>query len=364
MFLSVIIPVYNSGKYLTECLDSCLNQDILSNDYEIICINDGSNDNSGIILDKYAAKHPNIRVLHKENSGVSETRNIGLDCARGDYVAFLDSDDFFAENVFGSLKHMATSYDCDRIAFPMYEFFDSLSKEELEKKKNGQLLGKMIYEDTLITTCLFRASILHKHRIRFNRQLTHGEDTLWLHQYKCASREKIDYCLQPVYFYRRNHHSATMNTSVRTRTQAAYSYGSLASILVDMYQKQKEAKDSHTISTANYLMLILRKSLEQIAQLPQPEFRIALQQLKKNGLFPFRQPLECTYTWQECVNEPSGTGKLRNIFRYYSIYPLGLFLAALPYRMQRFKVKISRTLRSNPVINKVLDSKNNLLRRG
>lgn len=89
--ISIIVPVYNSSKYLRSCIDSILKQSL--SDWELILVNDGSTDDSGEICDEYAVKYPAIRVIHKENAGVSEARNTGLVAATGEYVGFVDSDD-------------------------------------------------------------------------------------------------------------------------------------------------------------------------------------------------------------------------------------------------------------------------------
>ena len=94
--LSIIIPVYNTEEYLPRCLNSCLEQDLPANEYEIIAINDGSSDNSLQILNAYALKYPNIRVINQENRGA--TRNRGLNLAIGEYIWFVDSDDWVLEN--------------------------------------------------------------------------------------------------------------------------------------------------------------------------------------------------------------------------------------------------------------------------
>ena len=90
-FFSVIIPVYNVGKYLEECLESLLNQTL--ENIEIICINDGSTDNSLSILYEYRKKDKRVIVVNKSNGGVSSARNIGLRIARGEYIVFVDADD-------------------------------------------------------------------------------------------------------------------------------------------------------------------------------------------------------------------------------------------------------------------------------
>ena len=90
--ISVIVPIYNSDKYLQRCIDSILSQDF--EDFELLLIDDGSTDNSGDICDKYAEKDMRVRVFHKKNGGVSSARNLGIENAKGEWVVFIDSDDW------------------------------------------------------------------------------------------------------------------------------------------------------------------------------------------------------------------------------------------------------------------------------
>ncbi|MDD7741969.1 MAG: glycosyltransferase family 2 protein [Campylobacteraceae bacterium] len=108
MLISVIIPVYNSAAFLRECVGSVLNQD---ENLEIILINDGSKDDSGAICDKLAKENANIKVLHKQNGGVSSARNAGLELAKGDYIAFIDSDDSIKKGYFTDLLAKIGSSD-------------------------------------------------------------------------------------------------------------------------------------------------------------------------------------------------------------------------------------------------------------
>ena len=94
--VSIIIPIYNSEKYLKKCIDSILEQKY--NNLEIILINDGSTDNSGKICDRLAIEDKRIKVIHKLNEGVSIARNKGLEMAKGEYIFFIDSDDYIDEN--------------------------------------------------------------------------------------------------------------------------------------------------------------------------------------------------------------------------------------------------------------------------
>lgn len=106
---SIIIPVYNVAPYLRECLDSVLAQNFP--DWEAICVDDGSIDESGAILDEYAAKDKRFRVIHKENGGVSSARNVGLDTARGAWVWFVDGDDMIHPN---AMEHIKCVLDANR----------------------------------------------------------------------------------------------------------------------------------------------------------------------------------------------------------------------------------------------------------
>ena len=90
--ISIIVPVYNTEKYLHRCIDSVLAQTY--QDFELLLIDDGSKDSSGAICDEYAAQDTRVRVFHKENGGVSSARNVGLDLAQGEWVTFVDSDDY------------------------------------------------------------------------------------------------------------------------------------------------------------------------------------------------------------------------------------------------------------------------------
>ena len=130
MFLSIIIPVYNCGKFLEECLNSVFTQDIPQSDYEVICINDGSKDNSQSILEKFAAVHKNLHLISQENKGAAAARNEGLKKAVGDYIWFVDADDLICENILSLLKSKIEACNCDRMSFGFYYFDGNLTEEQ------------------------------------------------------------------------------------------------------------------------------------------------------------------------------------------------------------------------------------------
>ena len=109
--ISIIVPCYNVEKYLPECLDSLLNQTFKY--FEIICVNDGSNDSTLSILEKYSKKDSRIKIISQKNKGLSGARNTGIDAAKGDYIAFLDSDDWVDNNFYLKLYEAITKHNCD-----------------------------------------------------------------------------------------------------------------------------------------------------------------------------------------------------------------------------------------------------------
>lgn len=109
--VSIIVPIYNVEKYLCKCVDSILNQQYY--DLEVILVDDGSTDHSGEIADSYKEKDKRIIVIHKQNGGLSSARNGGLDIAHGDYIGFVDSDDWIEPNMYADMMNAMCKYKCD-----------------------------------------------------------------------------------------------------------------------------------------------------------------------------------------------------------------------------------------------------------
>ena len=139
--LSVIIPVYNVEKYLSRCVDSVLNQTY--KDFELILVDDGSLDNSPVICDEYENKDSRVKVIHKENGGLSSARNAGLGICKGDYIFFIDSDDWLTdENVLEEFINKAETENADFVYSFMNTATDKIQKEirmNQRFKNNGKL---------------------------------------------------------------------------------------------------------------------------------------------------------------------------------------------------------------------------------
>jgi len=115
MNLSFIVPIYGVEPYLRKCIDSLLHQDY--RDYEIVLVDDGGTDGCPAICDEYVEKYDNIKVIHRENGGLSAARNSGIEAARGKYLCFVDGDDYWVENVLGDLMAQVNGEDLDVLRF-------------------------------------------------------------------------------------------------------------------------------------------------------------------------------------------------------------------------------------------------------
>ena len=120
--VSVIVPVYNSEKFLTQCLESICNQTL--KEIEVICVDDGSTDSSPEILEMFAKKDSRIQVLHQKNLYAGVARNIGKACAKGKYLVFWDSDDFFAPDALEKMYHKCITDDADICVCGAYQYYE------------------------------------------------------------------------------------------------------------------------------------------------------------------------------------------------------------------------------------------------
>jgi len=189
MFFSVILPIYNVEKYLAECVESVLKQTF--GDYELILVDDGSKDSSGKICDEYAQRDSRIRVIHKENGGASDSRNVGLKNALGDYIVYIDSDDYIiADDFLSDLYDEIKIKNSDVVLYKFCKFYDDTNKMEkctfsldfLEKVKNtDELLFELVKHDAYYGMAwikAFKRSIAVENDIFFDVNLV-CEDMDW-----------------------------------------------------------------------------------------------------------------------------------------------------------------------------------------
>lgn len=210
--VSIIVPVYKVESFLPKCIESIQNQTYKN--WELILVDDGSPDNSGKVCDEYAKGDSRIRVLHKENGGVSSARNLGLENIKGEWVTFVDADDWLDAN---TLEQCMTFQDYDLIRFSAnfvynedgsrnipYELSDKLTKEEFLEKIVGRKILLSVWG------CVLRSS-LFENEVKFNTTLTNGED--WLVLVSLVSKaNRIKIINKPFYQYNRyNENSCVAN---------------------------------------------------------------------------------------------------------------------------------------------------------
>lgn len=219
--ISIIIPVYNSEKYIEKCLNSVLNQSYKN--LEIICINDGSTDNSEEIIKKYKKIDKRIILFNKNNSGVSDTRNFGISKSSGNYIMFLDSDDYIEEKYIEELEKNLHDAEIIKSAYTEVNL-DKEEKKSIYKNNKNDYIFDITYpkelENHLKTSeynsscCrLIKKSLIIENNIKFDSNLKYGEDMLF--SFECyMNSKKTLYIKNYGYNYLINNTSAMKNMSI------------------------------------------------------------------------------------------------------------------------------------------------------
>ena len=179
--LSIVIPIYNAEEYLEECLESVINQEVPFDEYEIICIDDGSTDNSNLILEKYNKQIDNLTVFHQNNSGVSVARNRGLELAKGTYIWFVDADDFISINAIELLLQIIREDLFDRVVFSYYTTFFTYKDYVDNSMVVNQLNARTT--DGSVCTSVYKKQFLIENSILFREGINAGEDNLFNYEF-------------------------------------------------------------------------------------------------------------------------------------------------------------------------------------
>lgn len=182
--ISVIIPIFNSEKYLCECIESILTQTF--KDYEIVLIDDGSTDNSSIICDRYADEYRNIRAYHIKNGGVSNARNYGISVSHGEYITFVDSDDKISHDYLQRLIELCYSDDVDLVMCGTHTMNENGSIANCYSLKDGVYWVKQVSLDafevatmpfiTSVWAKLYRRDNILSNKIEFDTTISYAED--------------------------------------------------------------------------------------------------------------------------------------------------------------------------------------------
>ncbi len=205
--ISAIVPIYKSEKYIARCIESVLNQTYKN--FELILVDDGSPDASGTICDKYAKEDARIKVIHKENGGVSSARNIGIDVSTGEYITFIDSDDYVTSGFFQYALEKIVESDADLFVSGVLREYPDGSKKEIATSAEKIYTTKALLEawnieyppTYLLGPCckLYNAKAIKDYKIRFDLSMNYAEDIYFnlfvlKNMEKILLSEKIFYC--------------------------------------------------------------------------------------------------------------------------------------------------------------------------
>ena len=243
MFFSVVVPVYNVEKYLKECVDSVLSQTF--EDFELILVDDGSKDSSGAICDEYAQKDSRVKVIHKENGGLSDARNFGTAEAKGEYIIYIDSDDYISGTDFFEKIYEKAQTGVEIVCYKFKKYFEdtkTFSKcdfafPELDSYTTlAERVNYLVKTNSFYCSAWSKAiklSLLKDNQIEFEKGLL-GEDQEWYYHVllKANSIDGID---KDYIVYRQRANSITTSWKMKNLTDCIY--------VVDKWQKQISEAD-------------------------------------------------------------------------------------------------------------------------
>lgn len=287
--VSIIIPIYNVEKYIEDCIRSVLQQTL--QEIEIICVNDGTKDNSMSIVEKYKEQDNRIIIVNKDNGGLSSARNAGLDCANGEYVYFLDSDDMIADNMLENLYQEASKENLDNIYFDAEAIYESPEVEKKYPQYKTYYCRPGIFTDVQSGPELFarmenfkcyrpsaclqmpKRSLLTENQIRFKEGIIH-EDQLFTAQVILLSN-KAKHVAIP-YYKRRVRNESIMTTEQEFRSSYGYY------VCLKEYQEFLKHFDFHNLNVIKAvrrrLQILQNLALSEIHKTTYQELKQEIQQ--------------------------------------------------------------------------------------
>ena len=336
--ISIIIPVYNAEKHLRQCLDSLLNQNIPMEQYEIIGISDGSRDGSLAILQEYAEKYPNVIAVGKENEGVSATRNKGMDLARGEYVWFIDADDWIARDFLGNsgILELLDSQRAPLILTGCVDMPDSESEKYADLHVSA---GEVRFEKSspFMTTSrghFFAKHLIDAYQLRYDTNLAYGEDLMFMREYldfiRLENEKGSDYTIlqgkgKDIYLYRIHSESVMGKLSSRMEKVAD---SILYRARISMERHKNEAMPEwYRLNYQEYVHLHMKEYMIYYFPGLSAPMAAHLKQLKKEGLYPAPPP---KLGW---VKQTNPIAKIQQFaFKHRLVYPLYYMIMRLKFK--------------------------------
>lgn len=217
--LSIIIPVYNVEKYIRICLESILNKKTKGLPFEVIVVDDGTPDKSMEIVKELAKEYENLTVLHQHNQGQGEARNNGINAAKGEYIWFVDSDDWIEENAITTLLDMIDSSNAvDMYAIPFYWYYaDGKSSVDIKINENLVMSGvNFLQKGFIVAACrfVFKKKLMTENSLYFNKGILH-EDGIWGFEMLYLAK-KVALLCTPLYYYRQRSDSDMHKRTIKS----------------------------------------------------------------------------------------------------------------------------------------------------
>ncbi len=286
--LSIIIPTYNVENYIEKTLSSCLNQDIPKSEYEIICIDDGSTDNTVKKINQIMENNENINLYTQENSGVSVARNRGIELAKGNYIWFVDSDDLIAENCLSILLENAEKYDAEKLLFSMEHFTSKVPAQNGNPSFEFCDENEKMYQFTFshggggVCRTLYKNHFLKNLKIAFNKKISFSEDILFDFNVliNCNKSIKTD---SVFYYYRQREssamHSKNFDNHILSMHLLSKEYKAISKKDISKIWKKIAKRKSHFAIKALLFSLVQKGDITFA--------KVYLEKLKTDNLYPY-----------------------------------------------------------------------------
>ena len=278
--ISIIIPIYNSEKYLVECFESILRQDFKN--FEVICVNDGSTDGSQEIIDKYVKKDERFKSLKKENGGQSSARNLGFQNATGDYIYFLDSDDYLENNALSKCFELSEKNELDILMFSAKTIYENENQKSLhireedyfrrtfliDEIKNGNDYLKISSEKQKYCVCpplhFYRADFLRENELKYFEGIYHEDELFFAESLLKADRVMS---ISDELYVRRFHENSTVTMSKTAKhfNGLFISFAKELAIYISMADKEKTDSEGF-VSHIEYLLCLLKLTYQDMSE--------------------------------------------------------------------------------------------------
>ena len=293
--LSVIVPVYNVEECLGRCVDSILAQTY--SHLAVILVDDGAKDKSGAICDDYAARDSRVKVIHKENGGLSSARNAGLDAAQGEYIAFVDSDDWITTDAYAHMLSLARKYDVKLVCGGRYDVSGKTGEKTLglcptreEVISAEELAGRIFLWDGCDSSAcdkLYHRSILENYRFPEGKVCEDVPVT-----YKIVlSAECVAMSDRPFYHY---YHRAGSISKTAAITEKTFHFSQHTETIYPYIRENHPSIEPQArylrVRSLSHILLLLEQAGEDVRQQFSKEYRHARKELRKHTVFILKSP--------------------------------------------------------------------------